>query len=200
MDGAVKYILRHPVTKRVRPAGGAEREEVISELTLRRPDVAALCATDRVSTDAARNLTMLEKLSGLSASDIDRIDLDDVDGALTAIAGMTPNLPGDDDDEVVKFAMPAHSVVDGKYHVPLAWPIAHGDDDVAEIVLRRPNGGDMRACDEVKGEMKRAREMLVRISDLTRAQINTIDGSDFLSLMVLIGNFTQRGRPTGATR
>ena len=73
-------------------------------------------------------------------------------------------------------------------------------EEIGTIVLRRPTAGDIRVCDEVKGAVSRAREMLVRISDLSKRQVNAIDGEDFQGLVVLLANFTPAGRKTGATR
>ncbi len=190
------HKLDYPLSRKLRSADGSERTEDLSEVTLRRATVEDLCLSDRATSDAARGLILLGRLSGLADRDIDRLDMSD----LTALTELAAEIGTADEAEE-----PEYEIVDGRYHVDLRRAVVlrnlnTGAEELLEKVsLRRPNGGDIRATEAIKGTMTSGREMLVRLSGLEKKTVNRIDAEDFGCLMVLIGNFTKRGQRTGAT-
>jgi len=88
------YSLKHPVTLSFREAGGNTREEVINEITLRRPTAKDMRLADRLAgQEIGMMISMLVALSGLDEHVIDRLDVVDFTELSEIVDGFLPNGP-----------------------------------------------------------------------------------------------------------
>ena len=197
MSGAAaSHVLDYPLSRTLKAADGTTRTETLSEVSLRRATVEDLCQSDRATGDAARGLILLGRLSGLGDRDIDRLDMADLT-ALTELASEIGNV--EDAEETIFEIEDGRYVMDLRHAIVLRSQNTGAEERLEKISLRRPNGGDIRATEAIKGVMTSGREMVVRLSGLDKRAVNRIDAEDFGQLMVLIGNFTRPGQRTGPT-
>jgi hypothetical protein len=85
----VTHTLRHPITQRFKDSAG-EREEPITEVTLRRMKGKDMRLADRIDGDVAASLEMIAMLSGLTVKVVDELDAEDIEALGEIIAGFTP--------------------------------------------------------------------------------------------------------------
>jgi hypothetical protein len=83
-----KHTLRYPITQRFRDSGG-EREEEITEITLRRMKAKDMRLADKLGGEVSRSLEMIAALSGLPIRVVDELDAFDVEALGEIIAGFT---------------------------------------------------------------------------------------------------------------
>lgn len=89
-----RYRLKHPVTLKFRQAGGEEREESITELTLRRPTAKDLRMVDDYGTRIiAMTIALVSSLSELDVEVIERIDAEDFGELAEIVGGFLPDGP-----------------------------------------------------------------------------------------------------------
>ena len=86
------YQLKHPITMTLRATGAAAREEIIQEVTLRRPKAKDLRLLDGQEGNFARSLTLLGALSGLSRPVIDEMDAEDIKALGEIVGDFFPDL------------------------------------------------------------------------------------------------------------
>lgn len=78
-------------------------------------------------------------------------------------------------------------------------PEGERQETTAELTLRRPNAGDMRVMDDVKGEVGASIAMIARLSGLAVVQVEKLDAEDFVALSGVVGDFLPDSLPTGLT-
>lgn len=79
MSAPAIYPLKHPVTITLRGPDG-ERQETVSEVTLRRVKGKDLRATDDHSGEIAKTLALLAKITSQPMVVIDELDAEDIAG------------------------------------------------------------------------------------------------------------------------
>lgn len=84
------YALLQPVTIKFKGPSG-EREEVITEVQLRRPKGKDIRAMDRVEGDIGKTMALLSRVSDLDPSVLDEMDGADVVELLERVAGFLPS-------------------------------------------------------------------------------------------------------------
>lgn len=83
------YALLYPITTTLR-VGGQDRDETVSEVSLRRMNAGDLRLMDTVKGDMNKALTLLARLSGLDQRTIDKIDAEDLTNLSAIIEGFMP--------------------------------------------------------------------------------------------------------------
>jgi hypothetical protein len=94
---------------------------------------------------------------------------------------------------------------DGSKTLKLNWPVTvryrqsgggERTEEIAELVIRRPKGRDMRAL----GGMAAAQagtQMLCRLAGISQAAFDALDGADIAAAMKIVADFLGSGRGTG---
>ncbi len=72
------YLLSEPLIRRKRVEGGAEVEETITEVTLRRPKAADLRVMDSHKGTMGQTIALIARLSGLTVGEVDRMEAYDI--------------------------------------------------------------------------------------------------------------------------
>src|SRR5947209_4557268 len=91
MGDAILYELKHPITITLRPKGGEEREETISETSVRRPKARDMRLLDRHPGKIAQSLALIGALTKLTPAQIDELDGEDVAGLGEIIGDFFPD-------------------------------------------------------------------------------------------------------------
>lgn len=89
MSAPVIYQLKHPITT-VNRGGGQEREEQITEFTLRRIKAKDLRVTDDHAGDVAKTLALLARITGQPVLVIDELDAEDLTALQDKVEGFLP--------------------------------------------------------------------------------------------------------------
>ncbi len=84
------YQLAHPVTRRLRVVGGAETEDVISEVEIRRLNGSDIRWLENAAGKPGQSLGLIARVTGLPAVTIDLIDAEDIAGIAEVIEGFLP--------------------------------------------------------------------------------------------------------------
>lgn len=88
------YQLRYPVTLSFRQASGEMREQIISEITLRRPTAKEMRLVDRAGSGMiGLVISMLSVLSGHDEAVIEKIDAEDFGELAEMVSDFFPNGP-----------------------------------------------------------------------------------------------------------
>lgn len=77
MSAAAAIVLKHPITCTLKGPEG-DREETISEVTLRRIKGKDLRVVDTVTGEVAATLALISKISGLPIAQVDQLDAEDI--------------------------------------------------------------------------------------------------------------------------
>ena len=95
---------------------------------------------------------------------------------------------------------PSRVVVDdgGKTTLLLTTPVANGENELHELVFRRPVAADFAAMDEARGEQAAAQRLIAQVCDVPLKVVRQLDGYDYLQASAVIGNFLLKPRQTGA--
>lgn len=83
--------LKEPITTTFKSSDGAQRQETITELTLRKPKAKDLLSLDTVTGDVSKTLALISALSGHPMLVIHELSTDDLTAAGEIIAGFFPN-------------------------------------------------------------------------------------------------------------
>lgn len=84
------YQLKFPVTRKLRQAGGAETEETISEIEIRRLNGGDVRWIEAQGPKAGTALGLIARVTGLNSAVIDLIDAEDIAGVSEVIEGFLP--------------------------------------------------------------------------------------------------------------
>lgn len=79
MSEPIRYPLKHPVTITLRGPDG-DRQETISELTLRRVKGKDMRALDGQGGEVAKTLALIAHISGHPLTIVDELDAEDIGG------------------------------------------------------------------------------------------------------------------------
>lgn len=74
------YLLKHPIVQRHRVRGGEDREETITEVTVRRLKAKDLRTVEKATGTISQSLALIGALTGLPAHTVDELDGEDVAG------------------------------------------------------------------------------------------------------------------------
>jgi len=84
------YQLKHPVTRKLRVAGGAETETTLEEVEIRRLNGGDMRWLETAQDKPGATLGLLGRLTGLQPAVIDLIDAEDIAGLSEVIEGFLP--------------------------------------------------------------------------------------------------------------
>lgn len=93
MTAAAEYTLKHPIVRKFRASGAEEREERISEISIRRPNGADQRALDTVKGTNSQSLLLIERCCGLDRATVDKLDIEDITAIGDIIDGFLPRTP-----------------------------------------------------------------------------------------------------------
>lgn len=79
------YALTRPITTTI-GTGANERQETVTELTFREPKVADLRALDGIDGEVSRTATLIGRLTGLTARQVDEMHPADFMGVAPLVA------------------------------------------------------------------------------------------------------------------
>lgn len=85
------YTLKHPITRRFRQADGSERDEMIVELTIRRPTAKDVRAANRVPDDFGKAVLLAARLTSVDEATIENLDMEDFTEVSQVIEGFIPD-------------------------------------------------------------------------------------------------------------
>jgi hypothetical protein len=83
--------------------------------------------------------------------------------------------------------------------ITLKHPIPYGETTLAVLKLRRPKAADFRGLKGPDKPFDMILDMAARLSDITPAIIDRIDGEDVQRLVEVVGGFLGLGPATGKT-
>lgn len=86
----IRYQLKHPLTLTLRGPEG-ERQETKTELTLRRLRGKDLRGMSPGTSDEEKGLLLIGRSTGLSALEVDELDLEDIAGLGEVVEGFIPD-------------------------------------------------------------------------------------------------------------
>lgn len=89
MDGET-ITLNHPITLTFNQGKPDERQETISEVSLRRPRTKDLRVVDGTGGDVAAAIALVARLTGLAIVQVDELDAEDFGAIMEKVAGFTP--------------------------------------------------------------------------------------------------------------
>ena len=84
-----RLTLAMPIVRRFRQADGTEREETISEVTVRPPVARDLRVTDKHDGDTAKGIALAAHLTGLSIAEVDALPLPEFKRLMELVEGPT---------------------------------------------------------------------------------------------------------------
>lgn len=84
------YKLKHPIVRRLRAHGGEEREETITEITIRRLKAKDLRVVEKAAGKFSQSLALIGALTGLSPQVVDELDGEDVEGIGEVVGDFFP--------------------------------------------------------------------------------------------------------------
>jgi hypothetical protein len=84
------YQLAHPITRKLRVVGGAETEETITEVQVRRLNGGDMRWQEANAGKPGQSLGLIARVTGLPAATVDLIDAEDIAGIVEVIEGFLP--------------------------------------------------------------------------------------------------------------
>ena len=81
--------LKHPITTTFRSSAG-EREETVTEVTVRRPKAKDLRVVDAATGEVAQAIALMAQLTTLTVAQIDDLDVEDFAALGKVIEGFMP--------------------------------------------------------------------------------------------------------------
>jgi hypothetical protein len=81
---------------------------------------------------------------------------------------------------------------------PVTVHVGDREEKISEVTLRRPNAGDLLACEAAgTGGTARTVAMVERLSGLTGIAVKKLDALDFMAIDEIVESFMTPGQSTG---